>query len=190
MGKAFEKQIKTIEDHGKKQIDTLKVLEPKEEKKPIEDKFINHSKAKAIFSDLINKRKDLVKELHDKVDYKNLNFEYVDKKNNDASFYGYKDSKEFFSAIKDNQIKFGDAIKKQIEFLNKLIIIKIRGKNNEQKKVIKNLEKFYISREEVINFFKDYGKMALDAAYKSKQNQTEGKGLKTLTPKKCFKYYQ
>ena len=28
LGKAFEKQIKTIEDQGKKQIDPLKVLEP------------------------------------------------------------------------------------------------------------------------------------------------------------------
>ena len=73
-------------------------------------------------------------ELHDKVDYKNLNFKYVDKKNNDVSFYGYKDSKERFSAIKDNQIKFDDAIKKQNEFLNKLSIIKIGGKNREQKK--------------------------------------------------------
>ena len=99
MGKAFEKQMKTIEDQGKKPIDALKVLEPKEEAKPIEYKSNNQSKAKAIFSDLINKRKDLMKELHDKVDYKNLNLKYIDKKNNDVSFYGYKDSKELFSAI-------------------------------------------------------------------------------------------
>ena len=52
--------------------------------------------------------------------------------------------------------------------------------------MINNLEKFSISREEVINFLKDYGKMALDAAYKSKQNETEAKGLKTLTPKKML----
>ena len=31
---------------------------------------------------------------------------------------------------------------------------------------------FYISREEVIIFFRDYGKMVLDAAYKLKQNET------------------
>ena len=75
-----------------------------------------------------------MKELHEKVDYKNLNFKCADKKNNDVSFYGYKDSKELFSAIKNNQIKFDDAIKKQNEFLNKLSIIKIGGKNREQKK--------------------------------------------------------
>ena len=38
LGKAFEKQIKTIEDQSKKQIDALESLKPKEEIKPIEDK--------------------------------------------------------------------------------------------------------------------------------------------------------
>ena len=59
-------------------------------------------------------------------------------------------------------------------------------KTPEQKEVINNLEKFYLSREEVINFFRDYGKMVLDAAYKSKQNETKGKGLKILTPKQMI----
>ena len=52
--------------------------------------------------------------------------------------------------------------------------------------MINNLEKFYNSREEIINFFRDYGKMILDAAYKSKQIGTKGKGLKILTPKQMF----
>ena len=57
LGKAFEKQIKTIEDQGQKQIDALKDLKPKEQTKPIEDKFNNQSKATIIFNELINKRK-------------------------------------------------------------------------------------------------------------------------------------
>ena len=48
------------------------------------------------------------------------------------------------------------------------------------------LKNFIFLREEVINFFRDYGKMVLDAAYKSKQNETEGKGLKILTPKQIL----
>ena len=48
------------------------------------------------------------------------------------------------------------------EFLNKLSNIK----TIKQKETINNLEKFYNSREEVINFFKDYRRMVLDAAYK------------------------
>ena len=35
LGKAFEKQIKTIEDQGQKQVDALKDLKPKEQTKPI-----------------------------------------------------------------------------------------------------------------------------------------------------------
>ena len=56
LGKAFEKQIKAIEDQGKKQVDALENLKPKEETKPIEDKSNNQSKATIIFSDLINNR--------------------------------------------------------------------------------------------------------------------------------------
>ena len=57
MGKAFEKQIKTIEDQGKKQTDALENLKSKEEARPIEDKSNNKSKATIIFNELINKRK-------------------------------------------------------------------------------------------------------------------------------------
>ena len=56
----------------------------------------------------------------------------------------------------------------------------------EQKEVINNLEKFYNSREEVINFFREYIEMLSDANYDAKQNETEGKGLKVLTPKQVL----
>ena len=52
--------------------------------------------------------------------------------------------------------------------------------------MINNLEKFYNSREETINLFRDYGKIILDAARKSKQNETKVKGLKILTPKQML----
>ena len=76
-------------------------------------------------------------------------------------------------------------VKRQNELLSKISNVKIGKKTDNQKKVINNLENIYISREEVINSFRDYGKMVLDA-YKSKQNETEGKGLKILTPKQMF----
>ena len=52
--------------------------------------------------------------------------------------------------------------------------------------MINNLERFYLSREEIINSFRDYGKMVLNAAYKSKENETKGTGLKILTPKQML----
>ena len=57
LGKAFEKQIKTIEDQGQKQVDALKDLKPKEQIKSIKDKSNNKSKAAIIFNELINTRK-------------------------------------------------------------------------------------------------------------------------------------
>ena len=93
LGKAFEKQIKTIEGQCKKQMDALENLKPKEQTKPIEDKSNNQSKATIIFNELINKRKELMNKLYDSVDYNNLKFEYMTKAK-DVSFYEYRDSKE------------------------------------------------------------------------------------------------
>ena len=89
LGKAFEKQIKTIEDQGQKQTDALENLKPKGETKPIEGKYNNQSKATSIFNDLINKRKKIMS-----VDYNNLKFEYVGP-TKDVSFYEYKDSNQY-----------------------------------------------------------------------------------------------
>ena len=87
---------------------------------------------------------------------------------------------------KNSQITLSDARNKQNEFLNKLTNIKIGRKTLKQEKTINNLERFYTSRAEVINFFKDSTEMLSDARYKSKQNETEGKGLKILTPKQML----
>ena len=59
-------------------------------------------------------------------------------------------------------------------------------KTAKQKGVINNITRFYLSREEVLNFFKDYVEMLSDANYNAKQNKTERKGLKILTPKQML----
>ena len=160
-------------------------MKPKEQAKPIEDKFNNRSKATIIFDDPINKRKETVSELHDSVDYNNLKFEYVGP-TKDVSFYEYMDSKELFNTIKNSQIKFSEVKNKENQFLNKPSNIKIGKKTTEQKEVINNFGKFYNSREEVISFFRDYIEMLSDANYDAKQNETEGTGLKILTPKQML----
>ena len=58
MGKAFEKQTKTIEDQGKKQVDIFKTLEPKE-LKAIEGKSDDNEKRlkyKEVFNKLSHER--------------------------------------------------------------------------------------------------------------------------------------
>ena len=185
LGKAFDKQIKTIEDQGKKQFDALEKLRPKEETKPIEDKPNNQSRAAIIFNDLINKRKELMNKLYDSVDFNDLKFQYVGP-TEDVSFYEYMDSKEFFNAIRNSQIGFSEAKNKQNEFLNKLSNIKIGRKTLEQEKIINNLKRLYLSRQKVVNFFRDFTEILSDANYNAKQNETKGKGLKIVTPKQML----
>ena len=52
--------------------------------------------------------------------------------------------------------------------------------------MINDFEKFYNSREEVINFFIDYIEMLSDANYDAKQNKTKGTGLEILTPRQMI----
>ena len=170
---------------GKKQVDVLENLKPKEETKPSEDKSNNKSKATIIFNDLINKRKKIMSELYDSVDYNSLKFEYVGP-TKDVKFYEYKNSKELFNAIKNNQIKFSEVKNKQDNFLKKLNEVKMGKKTVKQKETISNLEKFYKSREEIINCFRDYIEILSDDNYDAKQNETEGKELKILTPKQIL----
>ena len=96
------------------------------------------------------------------------------------------DSKELFNAVKNDRVGFDYVLKIQKELLNKISDVKIGKKTPEQRKVIGNLNKVYLSREEVINFFRDYSKMVLDAKYKAKQNKRTGTRLKILTPKQMF----
>ena len=58
LGKSFEKQIKTIEDQGQKQVEALKDLKPKEQTKAIEGESNNNqSKASIILKNLIEKER-------------------------------------------------------------------------------------------------------------------------------------
>ena len=105
-------------------------MKPKEETKPIKDTSNNQSRATIIFNDLINKRKELMNDLYDSVDYNNLKFEYVGP-TKDVSFYEYRDSKELFIARN-----------RRNEFLNKLNNIKIGKKTTKQQGVINNITRF------------------------------------------------
>ena len=118
-------------------------------------------------------------ELYDSIDYNNLKFELVGP---------YKDVNfcELSNVLINNQIKFSEVKNKQNGFLNKLTNTKIDKKTDKQKKVIGNLNNFYHSREEVINFFRDYIEMLSDVNYYAKQNETKGAGYKILPPKQIL----
>ena len=68
LGKAFEKQIKTIENQGEKQVDALKNVKDQEKQlvnvndDDYEDKLL-HSKEQEIFRKIYNKRLDKIDEV-------------------------------------------------------------------------------------------------------------------------------
>ena len=71
LGKTFEKQIKTIEDHGKKQIEALENLKPK----AIENGSNNKSTiTKEIYDKILEERLDEILEMSRKIDYSNLTY--------------------------------------------------------------------------------------------------------------------
>ena len=126
-------------------------------------------------------------EFYDSVDNNKLYFEYVGPTKG-VRFYEYMGSKQLFNKLKDNRIRFSDALKKQ-ELLKKINEVKIGHKNTEQEKVVKNLEGFYKSRENVFNFFQFLIVLKCSLMLVRKQNnETEqgGTGLKILTPKQML----
>ena len=102
-------------------------------------------------------------ELYDSADKNKLYFEY-EGPTKDVSFYEYMDSKELFNKLKGNRNRF----------------------SHEQETSVKNLENFYKSSEEVLNFFRDYTEMFFNASQKANQDKTKGTGLKILTPKQML----
>ena len=73
LGKAFEKQIKTIEDQGKKQVDALKVLEPKASESGSNNKPVI---TKEIYDKIFEERMDEILKMREKIDFSNLTYNF------------------------------------------------------------------------------------------------------------------
>ena len=91
LGKAFEKQIKTIEDQGKKQVDALENQNQKSKQNRLWINLIISQKLQLYLVILSAKEKKMSK-LYDSVDYNNLKFGYIGP-TKEVSFYKYMDSK-------------------------------------------------------------------------------------------------
>ena len=79
LGKAFEKQTKTIKDQGIKQVKAIqdnKQLVNINNDDDYKDKLL-HSKEREIFKAIYNKRLDKIEEINNKIDYNNLNYVVV-----------------------------------------------------------------------------------------------------------------
>ena len=122
LGKALEKQIKTIEDQGKKQVkaiqDNKQIVNKDDDYK---DKLLL-SREREIFKNIYNKRLDKKKELNNKIDYNNLNYVVV----GTGDKYGFDDLDgplTLLNNIKKSEISMEKSIKQQYNFRKYLNLI-------------------------------------------------------------------
>ena len=82
LGKAFEKQIKTIEDQGQKQVDALKDLKPKEQTKAItyksDDDNDKTSTSKKIYDEILEEIIDEILKMSKEVSHGDLVYDFKD----------------------------------------------------------------------------------------------------------------
>ena len=91
LGKSFEKQIKTIEDQGKKQIDALADLKPKE----IRPRDTKPNKYGGYFIDGLAKIRESYKPIH----FNNSTYNFKDLKIPPVGFIKFKDPLHIFKSI-------------------------------------------------------------------------------------------
>ena len=183
LGKALEKQIKTIEDQGKKQVKAIQDNKQLVNKDNYKDKLLP-SREREIFNDIYNKRLDKIEELSNKIDYNNLKYVSV----NNRSSYNFSELEDpliFLNDIKKGETSLEEVKATQQNCLNYLNIIRKGNKNDEQRKSLANINMLYNARNDAIKFIEDYASIILEA--KKLAREQERTGLKILTPNQMLK---
>ena len=120
LGQAFEKQTKTVEDQGKKQIDALVDLKPKE----IKPRAIKPNEYRDYFLNGLAEIKNFPK-----IHFDNLKYTFKDLNNNPIDFIGFKGPLHIFKSIYNGNITLGDVEKNQIKLNTDLGEIRQGNKN-------------------------------------------------------------
>ena len=189
LGKAIEKQRKTIEDQGKKQV---KAIQDNKQlvninKDDYKDKLLL-SKEREIFKDIFNKKLNKIEEMNNEIDYDDLDYVILSK---DMEYYFSieKDPISLLNDIKEGKISIEEARNRQKNYLHYLNIIRKGYKNSVKKKTLSNIENHYNARNSVIKFIEDYGTMVPDAKRLAKEQEGTGANemLKILTPNQMLK---
>ena len=187
MGKAFEKQIKTIEGHGEKQIKAIQdqgqVKTNKKYDYDAEDTLFI-SEQKRLFNELVDERLEKITDSDKNVNSDDLIYRY---KGNtaDLKFNEFDNALDITDKIWNGKINLANVKNNQEKFKSYLEEIKKGNKkyrSKEQKNILYNIEMLYNARNEAIKLDDDYSLMMSDAKYRA----TEGTGRKILTPKQML----
>ena len=135
LGKTFEKEVKTIEDKGQKQIDALENLKVQNKQlvnvdDDYEDKLL-HSKEREIYRNIYNKRLDKIEELTEKINDDNLIFAIIST-GKTIDFTKKDDPLTFLNKIQKRRITIEEAKESQKDFDKYLKTIRKGNKTHEQ----------------------------------------------------------
>ena len=190
LGKAFDKQIKTIEDQGKEQVEALENLKPIERSKAIKYDDESLEQKQETYNKLFDEKLGEIKELSREIDNKNLNYDFTMKDSGSINFTGYNVPFTLFMKIRDGDISLKMVNKDQKKKIKrKFGQIKTGNpdhKSGKQLYTITNAKNLYDSRQKIIDLFNSYSKIKPEAIYKSKQNESKGKGIKILAHKQML----
>ena len=187
LGKTIEKQRKTIEDQGKKQV---KAIQDNKQlvninKDDYKDELLL-SKEREIFKYIFNKRLNKIEEMSNEIDYDDLDYVILSKEYN---FSIEKDPISLLNAIKEGEISLEEERNRQRNYLHYLNIIRKGYKNSVKKTTLSNIENHFNAKESVIKFIEDYGTIVLEAKRLAREQEGTGANemLKILTPNQMLK---
>ena len=164
----------------------MKSLKPEATKSESNNKC---SISKDIYDKLLDERIDEILEMTREMNYNSLVYHFKDSHISPISFT------EFGGPLYTyDQLKKGDKTLKQVEEEQKIFKSELGQtkswdpgkKSSTHLNTTKNVKNLYKSRQKIIDLLNDNSRIRSEAIYKSKQNKTEGTGLKILSPKQLL----
>ena len=139
-----------------------------------------------IFNKLVDERIEKITDLDEIVNYNDLIYRYKGKAA-DTKFNEFDNTLDIINKIRDGKKDLAD-VKKDQDKLKYYLgeIEKGSKKSKEQKHTLYKIQMVYKARNDSIKFYDDYSLIMSEAITKSKQNKTEGTGLKIFTPKQML----
>ena len=179
LGKAFEKQTKSIEDQGKKQVDALKSLKPSDkELTPIKDFIPEENQNPEINNEMKRIEEEEKKVNRNKMVYKATNKTY--------DFRKFKTMRGFGNEIKNNVINLDMA---NVEQMNLTMHIKdLASKTKPRDSELKEFKKKVLDSAMALLKERDIAYNAFQSGiFPRSEESQEGERLKILTPNQMLK---
>ena len=182
LAKAFEKQIKTIEEQRKNKVETSEVLKPNTQKLSIKDAIPENTLTDEAKNEL-NKIKEIEKTVDtEKLLYRKNEYTY--------SFKNVRKINTFGRELYNGKITLKEADENQSSLLVEIINFKKKTKpqnpekKQEKKDILKSLYNLFEGRERVLDAFEIFPIKAACTGFSDKVS--DHSNLKKLTPKQML----